>query len=73
MRFVMDVTDELRTAAEAYIAANKRNVYDIAQDEFEGSIQQDDVIDFVGVVVYMLQGQCVAWYDDENMHGYRAV
>jgi hypothetical protein len=73
MRFVMDVTNELCTAAEAYIAANNPNVWEVEQDGFEGSIQYDDGIDFVGVMVYMLQGRCVAWYDDENMHGYRAV
>ena len=69
----------------AFVNSNKPNVqFDIVNDEpelifealparFADMVQHDDVNEEADpVLVYMLNGQPVAWYDMENAHGYVA-
>jgi hypothetical protein len=73
MTLAFELAAEVQMAASSFINAHFRNVFDIEQSDFEASISYDDEIDFVGVIVYTKDGVPVAWYDDENLFGYRAV
>ena len=42
-------------------------------EKFEHGLEFDEVVDFVAVQAYMLNGEAVAWLDYENMSGYKLL
>ena len=43
------------------------------QRRFEAGLVYDKVLDFVGVQVYFRDDAAVAWYDYENVYGYKGA
>lgn len=65
--FAVDMTDSY----DLFVNGNAVNVEDCDIATFESMIKFDSVNDDgVPVLVYMQEGNMIAWYDEENAYGY---
>lgn len=77
--YAFDVENSvLRQLGSEFANNNKRNwtatqsdSWDEFYSEFELNLNADYAIDYMGVRVYFLNNEPVAWADDENLYGYR--